>query len=113
MDTFAIISESTETTVTKKRLRSPGIHFSHSSTGEQYITVDLTEVIEVNGVITGEQQLDRVTINPMDLASVQLVSPTTGLPLETNGSPELISIPYVLTVLFTIFKTAATSKGYV
>ena len=28
MNDFAIVSESVETTVTKRRLRSPGIHFS-------------------------------------------------------------------------------------
>lgn len=44
MNDFAIVSESIETTVTKKRLRSPGIHFSYSTSGEQFISVDLTEL---------------------------------------------------------------------
>ncbi len=48
MSDFAIVSELIETTVTKRRIRSPGIHFSNSVSGEQFISVDLTEVKEVN-----------------------------------------------------------------
>ena len=69
MNDFAIVSESVETTVTKKRLRSPGIHFSNSISGEQFISVDLTEVKEVNNEVKEEIQIDRVVISPMELVS--------------------------------------------
>lgn len=112
MSDFAIFSESVETTITKKRLRSPGIHFSNSITGEQFISVDLTEVKEVNNEIKEEVQLDRVAMSPMELLSTQLISPVDGLPIEVNGAPLMLDIQYVLAVLYTVFRVAANKKGY-
>lgn len=112
MNDFAIFSESVETTITKKRLRSPGIQFSNSITGEQFISVDLTEVKEVNNEIKEEVQLDRVVMSPMELLSTQLISPVDGLPIEVNGAPLMLDIEYVLAVLYTVFRVAANKKGY-
>lgn len=112
MNDFAIVSESIETTVTKKRLRTPGIHFSYNTSGEQSISVDLTEVKEVNNEIKEEIQVDRVVMSPMEFASTQLISPVDGLPIEVNGSPLMLDVQYVLAVLYTIFRVAANKKGY-
>lgn len=111
MNDFAIVSESVETTVTKKRLRSPGIHFSNSISGEQFITVDLTEIKEVNNEVKEEIHLDRVVMSPMELVSTQLISPVDGLPIEVNGAPLMLDIQYTLAVLYTIFRVAASERG--
>lgn len=112
MSDFAIVSESIETTVTKRRIRSPGIHFSHSISGEQFISVDLTEVKEVNNEIKEEIQLDNIVMSPAEFASVQLISPVDGLPIEVNGTPLILDLQYILTALYTIFRVAASKKGY-
>ena len=112
MNNFAVVSESVETTVTKRSLRSPGIHFSYSISGEQSISVDLTEVKEVNNEVKEEIQLDRVVISPMELVSTQLISPVDGLPMEVNGAPLMLDIQYVLAVLYTVFIVAASKGGY-
>ena len=112
MSDFAIVSESVETTVTKRRLRSPGIHFSYSISGEQFISVDLTEVKEVNNEVKEEIQLDRVVMSPMEFASTQLISPVDGLPIEVDGAPLILDLQYVLAVLYTIFIVAASKGGY-
>ena len=112
MNDFAIVSESVETTITKRRLRSPGIHFSYSVSGEQLITVDLTEIKEVNNEIKEEIPLDRVIMSPMELTSTQLISPVDGLPIEVNGAPLMLDIQYTLAVLYTVFRVAANKKGY-
>ena len=110
MNDFAIISESVETTVTKKRLRTPGIHFSNSISGEQFISVDITEIKEVNNEVKEEIQLDRVIMSPMELVSVQLISPVDGLPMEVNGAPLMLDLQYTLAVLYTVFRVAASKR---
>ena len=111
MNDFAIISESVETTVTKKRLRAPGIHFSNSISGEQFISVDLTEIKEVNNEVKEEIQIDRVIMSPMEFVSVQLISPVDGLPIEVNGAPLMLDFQYTLAVLYTVFRVAASKRG--
>ena len=112
MSDFAIVSELIETTVTKRRIRSPGIHFSHSVSGEQFISVDLTEVKEVNNEVKEEIQLDKIVMSPMEFASTQLISPVDGLPIEVDGAPLILDLQYVLAVLYTVFRVAASKGGY-
>ena len=111
MSDFAIVSELIETTVTKSRIRSPGIHFSNSVSGEQFISVDLTEVKEVNNEVKEEIQLDKIVMSPMELASTQLISPVDGLPIEVDGAPLILDLQYVLAVLYTVFRVAASKRG--
>jgi hypothetical protein len=51
-------------------------------------------------------------MSPMEFVSTQLISPIDELPIEVNGAPLMLDLQYTLAVLYTVFRVAASKKGY-
>ena len=84
---FQLVDERTEQVITKFFTRSPTITFVSEISGKQYITVTLSEVKEVNSVVSGETALNTITIEPEELFGIPLIHPQTGQEIVVDGNP--------------------------
>ena len=103
---FQLVDERTEQVITKFFTRSPTITFVSEISGRQYITVTLSEVKEVNSVVSGETALNTMTIEPEELFGMPLIHPQTGQEIVVDGNPMLLDPEQVFVVLYTVFKKA-------
>ena len=103
---FQLVDERTEQVITKFFTRSPTITFVSEISGRQYITVTLSEVKEVNNVVSGETALNTITIEPEELFGIPLIHPQTGQEIIVEGNPILLDPEQVFLVLYTVFKKA-------
>lgn len=104
--TFALQETTTQTIVTESFTRAPTITFVSSENGEQFISVNLSRVKTIDGVVSEETHINTITMRPEDLHGTGLINPLTAEPIIVDDEQLKLDANQVMVVLYTIFKKA-------